>query len=186
MKHILPALLFILSGALTISTSAASPVAIVIHAGAGGKGIKMAPEKEKEYHKTLTKALRAGHAILEKKGSAIEAVQAAIVVMENSTLFNAGKGAVFTSAGENELDASIMDGKSLQAGAVGGVTVIKNPIRAAHARLSLRGRHGTRRRRAVRWARARRDGERGRGRGSLQQQVLKKLAPPGWGPRSFF
>ena len=133
MKTTLPALFLILSGILTMSTSAASPVAIVIHAGAGGKGIKMAPEKEKEYHKTLTKALRAGHAVLEKKGSAIEAVQAAIVVMEDSTLFNAGKGAVFTSAGENELDASIMDGKSLLAGAVGGVTIIKNPIRAAHA-----------------------------------------------------
>ena len=99
-----------------MSTSSASPVAIVIHAGAGGKGVKMAPEKEKEYHKTLTKALRAGHAVLDKKGSALEAVQAAIVVMEDSTLFNAGKGAVFTSAGENELDASIMDGNTLLGG----------------------------------------------------------------------
>ena len=133
MKHNLTALLLLLSGALTMSTSAAPPVAIVIHAGAGGKGIKMPANKEKQYHETLTRALRAGHAVLIKKGSALDAVQAAIVVMEDSTLFNAGKGAVFTSAGENELDASIMDGNTLLAGAVGGVTIIKNPIHAAHA-----------------------------------------------------
>ncbi len=133
MRFPLTALTLLLTGILTMSTTAASPIAIVIHAGAGGKARKMAPEKEKEYHDTLAKALRAGHAVLKKGGPAIEAVQAAIVVMEDSTLFNAGKGAVFTSAGENELDASIMDGKTLLAGAVGGVTVIKNPIRAAHA-----------------------------------------------------
>ena len=133
MRPTLIALTLLLTGMLTMSITAASPVAIVVHAGAGGKARKMSPEKEKEYHVTLAKALRAGHAVLEKGGSAIKAVQAAIVVMEDSTLFNAGKGAVFTSAGENELDASIMDGKTLLAGAVGGVTVIKNPIRAAHA-----------------------------------------------------
>jgi len=133
MRFPLTALVLLLTGILIMSTTAASPVAIVVHAGAGGKVRKMSPEKEKEYHDTLTKALRAGHVILKKGGPAIEAVQAAIVVMEDSTLFNAGKGAVFTSAGENELDASIMDGKTLLAGAVGGVTVIKNPIRAAHA-----------------------------------------------------
>ncbi len=133
MRPPLTALALLLTGILTMSTTAAPPVAIVVHAGAGGKAPKMSPEKEKEYHDTLAKALRAGHTVLEKGGPAIEAVQVAIVVMEDSTLFNAGKGAVFTSAGENELDASIMDGKTLLAGAVGGVTVIKNPIRAAHA-----------------------------------------------------
>ena len=89
----------------------AAPIAIVIHAGAGGQARdKFPPEKEKQYHAALAKALRAGHAVLKKGGPAIEAVEAAIVVMEDTTLFNAGKGAVFTSAGENELDASIMDG----------------------------------------------------------------------------
>ena len=77
MKIILPALFLILSGVLTMSISAASPVAIVIHAGAGRKGIKMPADKEKQYHETLTKALRAGHTVLEKKGSALEAGQAA-------------------------------------------------------------------------------------------------------------
>jgi beta-aspartyl-peptidase (threonine type) len=110
----------------------AAPVAIVIHAGAGGKPTLPAA-LEKEYHTTLAKALRAGHSILKKGGSAMDAVEIAIVVMENSPLFNAGKGAVFTSTGENEMDASIMDGRTLLAGAVGGVTVIKNPIRAARA-----------------------------------------------------
>ncbi len=93
MRFTLTVLTLLLTGMLTMSTTAASPVAIVIHAGAGGKARKMSPEKEKEYHDTLAKALRAGHAVLEKGGPAIEAVQVAIVVMEDSTLFNAGKGA---------------------------------------------------------------------------------------------
>ena len=117
---------------LTAMTVTAAPVAIVIHAGAGGKPTLPA-ELEKQYHAELAKALRAGHAVLKKGGTAMDAVEVAIVVMEDSPLFNAGKGAVFTSAGENELDASLMDGNTLQAGAVGGVTIVKNPIRAARA-----------------------------------------------------
>ena len=119
---------------LVMTATAQSPIAIVIHGGAGKIDRKtLSPAREKEYHTALTRSLKAGHAILKKGGSALEAVEAAIVVMEDSPLFNAGKGAVFTSAGRNEMDASIMDGRTLMAGAVGGVTVLKNPILAARA-----------------------------------------------------
>jgi beta-aspartyl-peptidase (threonine type) len=93
----------------------------------------MTPEKEKAYHAKLGEALDSGYAILERGGKSIEAVIAAIKVMEDSPLFNAGKGAVFTHDGKNEMDASIMDGSNLMAGAVAGVTTIKNPITAARA-----------------------------------------------------
>ncbi len=108
--------------------------AIVIHGGSSGKEKSaMIAKNEKAYRDTLERSLLAGHAILKKGGSSLDAVEAAIVVLENSPLFNAGKGAVFTLEGKNELDASIMDGKKIKAGAVGGVTTIKNPIRAARA-----------------------------------------------------
>ena len=81
----------------------------------------------------LEQSLTAGYAVLAAGGSSIDAVIAAIVVMEDSPLFNAGKGAVFSDAGRNELDASIMDGSTRMAGAVAAVTTIRNPIRAAHA-----------------------------------------------------
>ena len=120
--------------ALSMTTESASPVAIVIHGGAGRMDkAKLTPARQKEYHTTLEASLRAGHAILKRGGSSLDAVQAAIIVMEDSPLFNAGKGAVFTSAGRNELDASLMDGRTLEAGAVGGVTTLKNPILAARA-----------------------------------------------------
>jgi L-asparaginase / beta-aspartyl-peptidase len=120
--------------ALAMTTESASPVAIVIHGGAGRMNkAKLTPARQKEYHTTLEASLRAGHAILKKGGSSLDAVQAAIIVMEDSSLFNAGKGAVFTSEGRNELDASLMDGLTLEAGAVGGVTTLKNPILAARA-----------------------------------------------------
>lgn len=107
---------------------------IVIHGGAGTiLKENMTPELEKEYKETLEKAIRAGYAILNDGGSSNDAVQAAINIMEDSPLFNAGKGAVFTNAGNNELDASFMDGKSLNAGAVAGVTTVKNPINLARA-----------------------------------------------------
>ena len=119
---------------LVMTAAAQSPITIVIHGGAGRIDRKtLPPEREKEYHAALTRSLKAGHAILKKGGTALEAVEAAIIVMEDSPLFNAGKGAVFTSAGRNEMDASIMDGRTLMAGAVGGVTVLKNPILAARA-----------------------------------------------------
>ena len=89
---------------------------------------KMTPEKEAEYEAALQEALDAGAKILAEGGSAMEAIKAAIIPMEDSPLFNAGRGAVFTWEGRNELDASIMDGRDRSAGAVTGVTTIKNPI----------------------------------------------------------
>ncbi len=105
---------------------------IVIHGGAGtiNRG-DMTPEQEAEYRAKLTEALQAGHAVLAEGGESLDAVVAAINVMENSPLFNAGKGAVFTSEGRNEMDAAIMDGSTRMAGAVTGVTRVKNPINLA-------------------------------------------------------
>lgn len=106
----------------------------VMHGGAGTITRKsMTPEMEQQYRAELEKALRTGHEILAKGGSSLDAVEAAIRILEDSPLFNAGKGAVFTHEGKNELDASIMDGKTLKAGAVAGVTILKNPITAARA-----------------------------------------------------
>ena len=106
----------------------------LIHGGAGTiKKENMSPEKEQACHAALRQALDSGYTVLEKGGTSTEAVIAAIKVMENSPLFNAGRGAVFNAEGQNELDASIMDGNNLMAGAVAGVTTIKNPITAAHA-----------------------------------------------------
>ena len=111
---------------------AEQPYGLVIHGGAGTiTRENMSTEKEAEYISKLTAALKTGYAILEIGGSSIDAVEATIKVMEDSPLFNAGKGAVFTGAGTNELDASIMDGATLQAGAVAGVKTVKNPISAA-------------------------------------------------------
>jgi len=108
--------------------------AIVIHGGAGTiLKENMTPETEAAYREKLTEALETGEAILKNGGSSVEAVEATIHVMENSPLFNAGKGAVYTEAGENEMDAAIMDGSNLMAGAVAGVKIIKNPISAAIA-----------------------------------------------------
>ena len=105
---------------------------LVIHGGAGTITRKnMSSEKESAYRAKLTEALAAGFEVLEKGGSSMDAVETTIRIMEDSPLFNAGKGAVFTNAGTNELDASIMDGSTLQAGAVAGVKTIKNPISAA-------------------------------------------------------
>lgn len=109
-----------------------APVAIAIHGGAGTiLPEDMSAEQEAAYRAKLTEALRAGHGVLQQGGSSVDAVIAAITIMEDSPLFNAGKGAVFTAAGKNELDASIMDGASGKAGAVAGVTRVKNPIRLA-------------------------------------------------------
>lgn len=106
--------------------------AIVIHGGAGTiKKENMTPEQEVAYRDKLQEALNVGYKILEEGGSSLDAVQKTINVMEDSPLFNAGKGAVFNSLGKNELDASIMDGKTLNTGAVAGVKRIKNPINAA-------------------------------------------------------
>jgi beta-aspartyl-peptidase (threonine type) len=107
---------------------------MVIHGGAGTiEKAMMTPEKEKAYTAALTQALQAGYNMLKEGKTSIDAVQASINVLENDSLFNAAKGAVFTHDGKNELDASIMDGATLKAGAVAGVTNIKNPINAARA-----------------------------------------------------
>ncbi|MEE4288967.1 MAG: isoaspartyl peptidase/L-asparaginase, partial [Erythrobacter sp.] len=102
---------------------------IAIHGGAGTMSREaMTPEKEAEYRAALQAALDAGAKVLSEGGSAMDAVKAAIMPMEDSPLFNAGKGAVFTWEGKNELDASIMDGRDRSAGAVTGVTTVRNPI----------------------------------------------------------
>ena len=105
------------------------PLGIVIHGGAGTiLQSKMTPEKEACIRETLTEALYAGFAVLQKGHGALDAVQKAVNVMENSPLFNAGRGAVFTHDGLNEQDATIMDGFTGQAGAVAGIRRIANPI----------------------------------------------------------
>lgn len=110
------------------------PLALVIHGGAGTiRKIDLSPEMETRYRQRLQEALESGYEILSRGGTALDAVEATIRVLEDSELFNAGKGAVFTAEGKNELDAAIMDGSTLQAGAVAGVTTIKNPISAARA-----------------------------------------------------
>jgi L-asparaginase / beta-aspartyl-peptidase len=107
---------------------------LVIHGGAGTLSReRMTPEREQEYREKLNEALEAGEEILKTGGTSLEAVKAAIIVMEDSPLFNAGKGAVFTNKKTVELDASVMDGKTLNAGAIAAVTDIKNPILAAFA-----------------------------------------------------
>lgn len=119
--------------ALSIGVNAQKYV-LLIHGGAGSlKPGMVSAEREAAYRKGLQNALDAGNKILKAGGASIDAVEAAIKVLEDDSLFNAGRGAVFTSEGKNELDASIMDGKSLKAGAVAGVTTVKNPISAARA-----------------------------------------------------
>ena len=108
--------------------------AMAIHGGAGTiLKENMTPEKEAAFKVKLNEALTAGETILKNGGTAMDAVVATINIMENSPLFNAGKGAVFTNHETNELDASFMDGKTQNAGAISGVTNIKNPINAARA-----------------------------------------------------
>jgi L-asparaginase / beta-aspartyl-peptidase len=111
-----------------------SDVVFAIHGGAGTiRRADLTPEQEKAYRDALTVALKAGRDVLRNGGDATEAVKAAIVTMEDNELFNAGKGAVFTTDATQELDASIMDGDTLDTGAVTGVEHIKNPILLADA-----------------------------------------------------
>jgi beta-aspartyl-peptidase (threonine type) len=106
----------------------------IIHGGAGviRRG-SLTPEREKEYRDKLEEALLAGYKALQSGKTSLDAVEVAIRILEDSPLFNAGKGAVFTNDGKNELDASIMDGKTLAAGAVAGLHRVKNPITLARA-----------------------------------------------------
>ncbi|MDB5227722.1 MAG: isoaspartyl peptidase/L-asparaginase [Bacteroidota bacterium] len=106
-----------------------SKISIAIHGGAGTIArSKMTAEKEQLYTSSLEHALNAGYDILEKGGSALDAVEQAVISLEDCDLFNAGKGCVFNSKGTHELDASIMDGSNRKAGAVAGIYCIKNPI----------------------------------------------------------
>ncbi len=108
--------------------------ALAIHGGAGNlTKRKFTKEQEEAYKKVMDEALELGYAMLAKGDSAINVVEAVIKIMENSPLYNAGKGSVFTNEGTNEMDAAIMDGLSLKCGAVTNVRTIKNPISAAKA-----------------------------------------------------
>lgn len=105
---------------------------LLIHGGVGTiLRENMTADQEKAFKAVLSESIFEGEKILKNKGSALHAVEAAVKVMEDSPLFNAGKGAVFTHEGKNEMDASIMDGQTLKAGAVAGVSFVKNPIIAA-------------------------------------------------------
>ncbi|HEU0207945.1 MAG TPA: isoaspartyl peptidase/L-asparaginase [Candidatus Udaeobacter sp.] len=104
-------------------------IGLVIHGGAGTiERSKMTAEQERAYRSGIERALTAGYEILKRGGSSLDATEAAVRVLEDDPHFNAGRGSVFTSAGTNEMDACIMDGKTLKAGAVGSVKHIKNPI----------------------------------------------------------
>lgn len=137
MKNWIPFFMMMLfNSALAQNDTTRVPVkpVLVIHGGAGTILKKnMTPEKEKAYLDGLKAALDKGYSILKKGGTSLDAVEAAVRVMEDNPLFNAGKGAVFTNEGKNEMDAAIMNGQNLAAGAVAGVTTIRNPISAARA-----------------------------------------------------
>jgi L-asparaginase / beta-aspartyl-peptidase len=108
------------------------PYSIAIHGGAGTiSRTSMTPEKEASYRAALDSALTIGETILKNGGSSLDAVEKTITFLEDCPLFNAGRGAVFTHEGKNELDASIMDGATQKAGAVGSVMTVKNPIQLA-------------------------------------------------------
>jgi len=114
------------------AANAAPRWALVVHGGAGVIDRKeLTPEQDAAYRAALARATEAGAEVLRKGGSALDAVEATILLMEDDPLFNAGRGAVFTAAGRNELDAAIMDGRSMAAGAVAGVTRTRHPISLA-------------------------------------------------------
>ena len=109
-------------------------IALAIHGGAGAMARrKMAPAAAARYKAGLARALEAGHAVLVRQGSAVDAVCAAVVALEDSPLFNAGRGACYNTDERHELDASVMDGATLRAGAVAAVSRIRNPVLAARA-----------------------------------------------------
>jgi len=109
-----------------------SNIALAVHGGAGTIARElMTPEREKAYRDALELALKRGHAVLKEGGAALDAVEAAVRALEDSPHFNAGRGAVFNADGQHELDASLMNGSDLRAGAVAGVTNVKNPITLA-------------------------------------------------------
>jgi isoaspartyl peptidase/L-asparaginase-like protein (Ntn-hydrolase superfamily) len=113
------------------------PAILAIHGGAGTmRRDSMTPELEAAHHEGLRRALKAGHAVLAAGGTALDAVTQAVIALEDDALFNAGHGAVYTSAGKHELDAAVMDGAKREAGAVAGVLGPRNPVLAARAVLA--------------------------------------------------
>lgn len=129
-----PRLPLLIGALLMTSPAQASTWKLVIHGGAGViERARMTPEKEREIRAGLDRALVAGSTVLERGGSALDAVEAAVKVLEDDPNFNAGRGSVFTHDGTNELDASIMDGRTRVAGAIAGATATRNPISLARA-----------------------------------------------------
>jgi len=130
---------FFVLALLTLSACATAPEpaprwSIIVHGGAGViERANLTPEVEAQYRASMQRALTTGGAILDRGGSSLDAVEAVIREMEDDPLFNAGRGAVFTAEGRNELDASIMDGRTRAAGSVAGLTRIRHPISAARA-----------------------------------------------------
>ncbi len=132
MRPLLILLLLSLTSSIMAQDNTTENFVLVIHGGAGTILKKnMTPEKEAAYQAKLQEALQAGYKVLGSGGTSLKAVEAAIVVMEDSPLFNAGKGAVYTNNETNEMDASMMDGGTLNAGAVAGAMRIKNPVKGA-------------------------------------------------------
>jgi L-asparaginase / beta-aspartyl-peptidase len=130
MKKLLPVI--VLASGVSTMSHAAAPV-LVIHGGAGVVAKDVTPEREKAVRADLQRALETGYAVLKRGGSSLEAVSKSIVVLEDSPLFNAGKGAVFNHDGKNELDAAVMNGQTLAAGSVANVHRVKNPVLLARA-----------------------------------------------------
>jgi len=117
---------------MTQQVQAAPKWAIVVHGGAGViERDQLTPEQEKAYRAAMTRVTEAGAKVLKEGGTALDAIEATIHLLEDDPLFNAGRGAVFTAEGRNELDSSIMDGKTMAAGAVAGVTRTRHPISLA-------------------------------------------------------
>ena len=137
MRVLLSLVVLFIAFPVAAAESAGKPekVVIVVHGGMADADDRkeMTPELEKAKRRGLEAAAKAGYEKLKNHGSALDAVEAAVRVFEDNPLFNAGKGAVFTHEGKNELDASIMDGRTMKAGAVANVTVVKHPISAARA-----------------------------------------------------
>ncbi len=139
MKSVMTKVILMMMIGMSAATMSASGVeqpraVLVIHGGAGTiLRTQMTAELEKQYREALSRALQTGYSILKKNGTSLDAVEAVVRFMEDAPLFNAGKGSVFTHDGRNEMDASIMDGKTGKAGAVAAVTILKNPISAARA-----------------------------------------------------
>ncbi len=131
-KHAAALLLALISGAMPVASVADAGPVLVIHGGAGTLSREeMTDEREEAFRSALHAALDKGFDILDEGGPALDAVIEAIALMEDDPLFNAGRGAVFTHEGRNEMDAAVMDGATRDAGAVAGVRLVRNPIRLA-------------------------------------------------------